>query len=166
VFRRSAIVAIDGFAPDVSPAADYGVYLRLARDGRLRATPKEVVRYRQHGANMSRDPVVMLRATLQVLARERESMPHRYVKAYEDGRRAWCAFYGEQIIHAMRQELRGARRLAVLKAGAVLLVRHCRPELRRHAQRKAGRVFRGLPAAEIEAGRFATASGGPGNARR
>ena len=164
VFRRSSIASIGGFDTDVSPAADYGVYLRFARDGLLVVTSVDVVKYRQHGANMSRDPLLMFRATLAVLARERAALSQRYADAFVRGWRAWSACYGEQIVHLLREELRSRRRLGTLAVGAVLLVRYCRPELRLHARRKFGRVLRGLPAADLEPGRFAPASSGAGDA--
>jgi glycosyltransferase involved in cell wall biosynthesis len=164
VFRRSSIASIGGFRSDVSPAADYALYLRFAREGRLVVTSADVVRYRQHDANMSRDPVIMFRATLAVLARERAATPPQYADAFVRGRRAWSAFYGEQIIHLLRYELRSTRRLGTLIACGALLVKYCRPELRRHARRKIGRVLRGLPAADLEPGRFARASGRARNA--
>jgi glycosyl transferase family 2 len=160
VFRRSSIASIGGFATGVSPAADYGVYLRFARDGRLVVTSTDVVRYRQHDANMSRDPIIMLRATLAVLAQERAALSPEYADAFARGRRAWSAFYGEQIVHLLRQELRTTRRLRTLAAGAALLLAYCLPELRRHVACKIRRVLRGLPPADLEPGRFALQSRG------
>jgi hypothetical protein len=157
VFRRSSITASGGFDTDVSPSADYAVYLRFAREGKLLFTPCDVVRYRQHDANMSRDPVLMFRATLAVLARERSAMAREYAPVFARGHRAWCAIYGEQIVHVIRQELRSTRRLRTVAACAALLAQHCRPELQRHALRKIARVLRGLPAADLEPGRFAAA---------
>src|SRR2546423_5505978 len=58
-FRRSDILSAGGFPIDGSPAADYGVYLRFARERRPIATPTTGVRYPPHGANMSRDSVKM-----------------------------------------------------------------------------------------------------------
>jgi glycosyltransferase involved in cell wall biosynthesis len=164
VFRRSCIASSGGFDTDVSPSADYAVYLRFAREGALLITPTDVVRYRQHDANMSRDPVLMFRATLAVLARERSMMTREYARVFARGHRAWCAIYGEQIVHAIRQEIRSTRRFRTLAAGAVLLAQHCRPELQRHVLRKIGRVLRRLPAADLEAGRFAPALGRPRHA--
>ena len=70
MFRRRVLDEIGGFPSDLGPAADYAVYLRLARTGRVRLIPEELVRYRQHETSMSRNPALMLRATLAVLRRE------------------------------------------------------------------------------------------------
>jgi hypothetical protein len=60
--------------PDYGPAADYAIYLRFARDGRV-VTSRSSVRYRQHTTSMSRDPVLMLRATQLALRREGREGP-------------------------------------------------------------------------------------------
>jgi glycosyltransferase involved in cell wall biosynthesis len=145
MFRRLAIAAIGGFPVDVAPAADYAVYLTFARRGSLVFEPRDAVRYRQHDENMSRDPVRMLRATVSVLARERRQLAVRYRAHYRAARRAWCAFYGEQIVERLRAEWRSERRLAYLLPAATALWRHARPTLFMHLRRKATRVMKGIP---------------------
>src|SRR5262245_13760892 len=66
-FRRDSIQALGGFPLEHSPAADYAVLLALARRGQLMIDPCGVVRYRKHDSSMSRDPMLMLRATLGTL---------------------------------------------------------------------------------------------------
>src|SRR3954465_8247289 len=121
VFRRAAIAAAGGFPDGVSPSADYAMYLRLARAGQLVLDRRDAVRYRQHAANMSGDPVLMLDATMSVLARERRSLPRCWHRAYASGREAWSAHYGEQVVEQMRTEARARRRLRELARAARVL---------------------------------------------
>jgi glycosyltransferase involved in cell wall biosynthesis len=165
VFRRQAMAAASGFPLDVGPAADYAVYLTLARRGSLMFEPRDAVRYRQHDDNMTRDPVRMLRATATVLARERRHVPTRYRAHYRQARRAWSAFYGEQIIETLRREWRFARRFPPLVAGVAALCRYARPTLLAHLRRKSTRMLRGIPPAALESSRFAP-SRGPRNTGR
>ena len=125
LFRRPALAAIGGFPVDLGPAADYAVYLRLARAGRVAWLPVDLVRYRQHAASMSRDPARMLRATLGALRRERREAPAVARAAIRDGVAAWRQWYGEQIVERLAADLR-ARRVGPDQARAAMtLVRHC-----------------------------------------
>jgi hypothetical protein len=96
IFRRSSPAAIGGFCEDIGPAADYAVYLTFARAGTVSFDAREVVRYRQSDAAMSRDPVLMLDAVLRVLRRERPHVPPECFAAFKAGGREWRSFYGEQ----------------------------------------------------------------------
>ncbi|HEX4346020.1 MAG TPA: glycosyltransferase, partial [Vicinamibacterales bacterium] len=87
VFRTTAIRSIAGFPSDVPAAADYSVLLQLARRGLVLSDPRDVVRYRKHGENMSQDPVLMLRQTLAVLQHETRHVPPSHIGALEEGRR-------------------------------------------------------------------------------
>jgi glycosyltransferase involved in cell wall biosynthesis len=125
LFRRPALAAIGGFPVDLGPAADYAVYLRLARAGRVAWLPVDLMRYRQHAASMSRDPARMLRATLGALRRERREAPASARTAIRDGAAAWRQWYGEQIVERLAADLR-AGRVGPGQARAVLtLARHC-----------------------------------------
>jgi len=154
MFRRSRIVEIGGFRDEIGPAADYAVYLALARDESVVYEPREVVRYRQHGSNMSSDPVVMLIATLGALRRERPHLPKGARQHYRAGLRAWREFYGEQIIERLRREWRMGIRGSWQKGAVVALARECPWVLATHLSRKATRVIRRLPPAVIEPGAF------------
>ena len=154
MFRRSRIVEIGGFRDDIGPAADYAVYLAIARNDAVVYEPLEVVRYRQHGGNMSHDPVVMLTATLGALRRERPHLPRGAWHDYRAGLRTWREFYGEQIIERLRREWRMGIRGNWQKRAVVALVRECPWVLATHVARKATRVIRGLPPAVVEPGAF------------
>jgi glycosyltransferase involved in cell wall biosynthesis len=154
MFRREPLAALGGFPADVGPAADYAVYLELARAGCVVFDRREVVRYRQHDSNMSRDAARMLAATLAVLRRERSRVPPRYQAQYRRGLHAWRTFYGEEIIQQLRSAVRrghvGRRELA----GVSLLLRECRGLVMTHMRRKLARIIRGLPSTPVEPGRF------------
>jgi glycosyltransferase involved in cell wall biosynthesis len=141
MFARAALEGIGGFPLDVGPAADYAVYLRLARTGRIVFLPQPLVRYRQHEASMSRDPALMLRATIGVLRREQREAPAWAQVHIRNGLDAWRQWYGEQIIDGLRRDV-GAGRIGWRQAGAAwTLLQHC-PTLA--VRRTTGRVRRAL----------------------
>jgi glycosyltransferase involved in cell wall biosynthesis len=124
MFRRAALVAIGGFPADLGPAADYAVYLRLARTQPIAYLTRPLVRYRQHDGSMSRDPALMLRATVGALRRERRDAPASMRAAIRDGLDGWRHWYGAQILERLSADLR-ARRLGRPQARAALtLLRH------------------------------------------
>jgi glycosyltransferase involved in cell wall biosynthesis len=142
MFRRSALADLGGFPQDVGPAADYAIYLRFARAGRVRVIPDELVRYRQHDASMSRDPALMLRATLAVLRGELRQARDGMRERINVGWGRWCDWYGEQIVSQLRIDWR-ARRVGEHQVRALMtLLRYCPRVALRHARRKAERVLR------------------------
>jgi glycosyltransferase involved in cell wall biosynthesis len=139
-FRTQALQEAGGFPEGLGPAADYAVYLRLARSGAVRVITSEVARYRRHDESMSRDPALMLRATLSVLRREIREAPVSLRRAIGAGRRCWCDWYGEQIVSRIRSDLHaGTVSSSTIRAG-VTLVRHCPRVALRHVKHK-GRLF-------------------------
>ena len=144
MFRRDALIEMDGFSTDFGPAADYALYLRLARDGRVALVPGAGVMYRQHSASMSRDAAVMLRATLRVLDRERRDAPAWARAEIRKGRRAWCRWYGEQVIQQIRAAWRDGTWRAKHVHAAFLLLRRCPGLVVEHVIRKARRVADGV----------------------
>jgi glycosyltransferase involved in cell wall biosynthesis len=141
LFDRIALEAIGGFPRDLGPAADYAVYLRLARTNRVVFLPRELVRYRQHDASMSRDPALMLRATIGALRREQRDAPAWARTAIHGGLDAWRQWYGDQIVETLRDDWR-AGRLGARQARAVLTLLHHCPRLL--LRRTAGRSRRAL----------------------
>jgi hypothetical protein len=116
---------------------------------------------------MSRDPIVMLAATLTVLDAERAVVPAAMRQEWAAGRQDWRRFYGDQIVDEMRREWRGARRIGALAREVSALVRLCPGVALTHTVRKLSRVARGLPAAGLDTpGRFHPASGRPRDTRR
>jgi glycosyltransferase involved in cell wall biosynthesis len=140
MFRKRALEEIGGFPSGLGPAADYAVYLRLARTGRVRFIAEDLVRYRQHETSMSRDPALMLRATLAVLRRESRDAPASLRSSVRRGRKAWCEWYGEQIVDRLRADWRAGRRGGNQVRAVATLLRHSPPVALRHLARKAGRL--------------------------
>jgi glycosyltransferase involved in cell wall biosynthesis len=166
MFRRLDVARAGGFPTDVSPAADYALYLRFARERRLVYVPQPGVRYRQHGDNMSKDLVAMLLATLKVLEAERRAMPREYRTDWRKARRAWCDLYGDRIIDALRLQWRQNRRSLEL-GGVLTLLRYSPHVLMKHAKRKLARLVRGLPSTAVEpSGWLSTAASRSRDARR
>ena len=149
VFRRRAILDIGGFPTDVDAAADYAVYLRLARHGTVAFDPRPVLRYRQHEGAMSGDPVLMLRTTLEVLRRERAHVPSNLTGAFAHGQRVWRTFYGEQIIERLRRDWRQGRPDRWQVQAVYTLIRHCPRPLVTNLLRKITRKLRGQPQEDL-----------------
>jgi glycosyltransferase involved in cell wall biosynthesis len=163
MFRREPFVDLGGFPVDVGPAADYAVYLEMARTNRVVFDARPVVRYRQHDANMSRDGARMLRATLAVLRRERSRVPERYRATFREGARAWRTFYGEQIIQGLRLQARAGRFGKEQWKDIALLLEECPALVWTHLTRKLRRVAAGHPPAAVEPGRFTDTTSGSAN---
>jgi Glycosyl transferase family 2 len=72
LYRRTLFKEIGGFDPTVSASADYDLYLRTAANHPVRLHPHPVAEYRRHGANMTRDPELIMGAELAVLGRQAE----------------------------------------------------------------------------------------------
>jgi glycosyltransferase involved in cell wall biosynthesis len=140
-FRRASLANLGGFSTEYGPAADLALYLRLARDGRIGLLPAYSVRYRQHPSSMSRNPALMLRATQLALRRESRHAPSWARQDVKRGRRAWCNWYGDQIVGYLRAGWHARNwNLAHLKAALVLLW-NCPGVVARHARRKIRRSF-------------------------
>lgn len=138
MFRRDALTALGGFGEDLGAAADYALYLRLAREGRVAFVEGAAVRYRRHATSMSRDPALMLRATMKALQGEE---PHGGRDAVRRGRRVWCAWYGEQIVHDLRAHWH-ARVFGRRQVSALLtLIRRCPSTVAQHVARKVRRAL-------------------------
>jgi glycosyltransferase involved in cell wall biosynthesis len=146
MFRRSVFDAVGGFDPRVSPSADYDLYLRITRQFEIAPHGALVAEYRRHSANMSADPVLMLRTTLSVLRRQRRyacCSPHDRA-AYKEGLLQWRRFYGEHLVERFRAELhQRGHRLAAMKDVARLLRLYPRG-VAFHIRKKLALSFRGI----------------------
>lgn len=70
LYRRELFGRIGRFDPAVSASADYNLYLRTAARFPVRLHPHAVAEYRRHGANMTRDPALIMAAETTVLERQ------------------------------------------------------------------------------------------------
>jgi hypothetical protein len=130
MFRREVVEALGGFDPTNPAAADYDMYLRVARSLPVRCHHAEIAEYRMHGQNMTCNPRLMLRATLAALEAQRAWVRgHRaYRAAWNAGRIFAVEYYGRHIAAEVRRGLR-AGELAVVGAGLLMLVRFSRRSL-------------------------------------
>jgi glycosyltransferase involved in cell wall biosynthesis len=165
--RRQVVELVGGFDPSCSPSADYDLWLRVARCYPLVAHAALVARYRQHSTNMSRDPRLMLPATLRVLQRQRRFVAGQRAlrAAHVFGLRRCREFYGEQLIEKFRSALHGGF-YAEASAYLVTLVRLYPSGVLRHLTKKlrivTGHAGRATPEAETPAP-SSRASAVPGN---
>jgi glycosyltransferase involved in cell wall biosynthesis len=137
IFRREALDEAGGFDPRVHAAADYDLYLRIARRHALVAHAGVVADYRHHAAAMSRDAAVMLRTTLDVHRRQRRHARRdvRYFRAYRDGRRFWQGFFGDQLMDEIRAGLGQGGRTRQSLLGILTMARYAPRRLAWHTGR-------------------------------
>jgi glycosyltransferase involved in cell wall biosynthesis len=149
MFRRDPLERAGGFNIDVNAAADYEVYLHLARHYPVFDHGQTVACYRKHNLNMSGDSSRMLRETLAVLRSQRPFLEgdEASLMAYEEGWRAWQDFYGAHLANEIRSAARNYNWLDVLSKVAVLAVYHPRG-LWQHARRKTELVLQRRPGRE------------------
>jgi SAM-dependent methyltransferase len=100
LYRREVLISAGGFDPSLRACEDYDLYLRIARVAPIEQHDAIVAEYRRHEANMSRDPVLMLRSAQAAL---RAQWPHvqgsrRGRAAYRAGLRSWRRYYGERLM--------------------------------------------------------------------
>ena len=125
LFRRTPLQAIGGFEGGAGPAADYALYLRLARNRQVVDHGRVVVRYRTHAESMSRNAVLMLEATMRVLRAERRFVGREHAAAFRNGRARWAQFYGEQIIERVRDDWRDGGSVRAQLRMVTALICHC-----------------------------------------
>jgi glycosyltransferase involved in cell wall biosynthesis len=126
MFRRSVCGPLLQFDPAVGPAADYDLYLRLARQRRVYGHGRLVAEYRLHDASMSRDPAVMLQATMRVLKAQRRwiGASAGRAAAYDYGVTAFRHHYASQVLEQIRAAAREPSRWGVVLRAAAALLRH------------------------------------------
>ena len=114
-FRRDQLERISGFNGDVNAAADYEVYLHLARHYPVHDHAQLVAHYRKHDANMSGNAARMLRETLAVMKSQRP-----FLAADEASILAYQEFYGAHLVNEIRAAVRGYRWIEALSKTAIL----------------------------------------------
>jgi len=136
-FRREPLVRSGGFNATFDAAADYAMYLHIARHHPVHDHARVVAHYRKHDANMSRNAGRMLRETLAVLRSQRPYLEgdSASLAAYEEGWRNWQDFYGSYLATEIRAAVR-QRRLLEAGAKSMVLGRYHPRGLLHHARRK------------------------------
>lgn len=123
MYRRSAVLAAGGFDPAVSPSADYDLYLRLTRRSPVYCHGELVAEYRRHGANMTLNRAMMLRAELTVLRRQ---WPHvnrdpELVEALWEGLHRAQDYHGGRLARDVRAHAVIGQWQPALRGGLELL---------------------------------------------
>ena len=126
IYRRAVFEHVRGFDGEVSPAEDYDLNLRIARQFPVCVHREEVAEHRQHRANASEDAARMLTQTLAALRRQRPyaRKDRRSREAYRAGVKAWREYYGEPLVDQARRSLRERRLGHALRELGVLLRRY------------------------------------------
>lgn len=153
IFRRDALQRVGGFRSGFDAAADYDLYLRIARDSPIYDHARLVAAYRKHGASMSGSAARMLRETLAVMRRNKTAaVSAGLLDVWRQGYAGWQDFYGTQLVEEMRAHWRaGELSVAIRKTFHLawyaprILLRELRRMIR---ARYAGRA---TPAAETSA---------------
>jgi glycosyltransferase involved in cell wall biosynthesis len=153
MFRLEAVARAGRFRRGADAAADYDLYLRIAREFPIHDHGEVVAAYRRHGTSMSGNATKMLRDTLAVMRRHRAAAAQDGRLAdWREGYAAWQDFYGTQLVEEMRAHLRASQFwMAVRKA--LVLVWLAPRVFARELGRKLRNAYAGraMPAAEISA---------------
>ena len=125
MYRRSAFDAIGAFESSAGGSADYDLNLRIARRLAVACHHHVILEYRQHGANMTRDPAYMLRSAVSVRRREK-----KYTGRHGEAREAWRAGIraaqadvGGRLINRIKGDLVSGRRWHAVR-GLLCLLRY------------------------------------------
>ena len=108
MYRGWVFGEVGGFDGSVDAAADWDLYLRIARRYPIYHHGEVVADYRQHGTSMNEDPALMLGATVAVLRSQRLHLSNgtRRKEAYDIGLRSMQADYGVPLVSSTRDAFR------------------------------------------------------------
>jgi glycosyltransferase involved in cell wall biosynthesis len=125
MYRRWVFEEVGGFDGSVDAAADWDLYLRIARRFPIFHHGQVVADYRWHGANMTADPALMLRSTVSVLRGQRQLVEgnKRYEQALEEGIKLFREHNGMNLVREIRSSMRGRNPRQALR-GALVLARY------------------------------------------
>jgi glycosyltransferase involved in cell wall biosynthesis len=123
MYRREVFESVTGFEPSLSPAADYDLYYRIARQFPIYCHGEVVAEYRKHGTSMTRTGEMMLKYNLIALRRQwkyaKKSSAHR--QAYNTGIKFWKESWGRYVVNQIRAAVaEGAWKRAIQGGWALL----------------------------------------------
>jgi hypothetical protein len=146
LFRTAVVREQGGFDERLTSAEDYDLYLRIARLHPIHCHHAPVALYRRHGGTLSRDPAIMLTATLSILkAQSRHTRGNRKLElARREGVRRSRHLYGGRLVERLRRKARARAWYDVVRGGFVLLRRDPARFLR-NARRKLTKRLRTTP---------------------
>jgi len=144
MFRTDVVRRLGGFKRTVSGAEDYDLYLRIARHHPIWCHDQVVAEYRQHDLSTSRKPMQMMRSSLNVMNGQRRAVKGDPLaeRALREGIKHWQTAYGEQLMNAVRKQLR-AREWRQALPSLIGLLQYHPGGFFHHAYRKISRVARG-----------------------
>jgi glycosyltransferase involved in cell wall biosynthesis len=125
MYRRWVFAEVGGFDGSVDAAADWDLYLRVARRYPIYHHGEVVADYRWHGSNMTADPALMLRSTVSVLHGQKKFVEgnERYEEALEEGIDLFREHNGMNLAKEVRTLVRGREPRRALR-GALVLARY------------------------------------------
>src|SRR5215208_1861403 len=108
MYRRWIFGEVGGFDGTVDAAADWDLYLRVARRFPIYHHGEVVADYRQHGTSMNQNPALMLKSTVAVLRSQRRYLEDggQREEAYDIGMSSMQADYGVPLAEDIRGALR------------------------------------------------------------
>lgn len=123
LYNRWVFSHVGGFDESNSPAADYDLYLRVAREFPIFCHHQPVVEYRKHQDNMSNDSRIMLKATLTALKNQQRHVSKfpNLRAAYQAGRWNLKSSYGEPLIMRTYEDLREGKYLDATRNSHALM---------------------------------------------
>jgi glycosyltransferase involved in cell wall biosynthesis len=104
MYRREIFELVGGFEPSLSPAADYDLYYRIARQFPIRCHGETIAEYRKHGTSMTRSGEMMLKYNLMALRAQWKHVNRskQQTEAYKTGIRFWKRVWGRYVIEQIR----------------------------------------------------------------
>jgi glycosyltransferase involved in cell wall biosynthesis len=106
MYRRTAFDAAGDFDPSAGGSADFDMNVRIARRQPIACHHHVILEYRQHDANMTRDPAHMLRSAVTVRRRERHYATGAVARtAWRTGMKAAQADFGARVIDRVKGDL-------------------------------------------------------------
>ena len=132
MIRRDAMVELGGMDPEVAPAEDFDLYMRLAKAYPVVRHTAVVAEYRIHTSNVSQDRAKMVRATHRVMDKVERTMTltpgqRRRVR---HGRRRAIVFFTDQPSRWRRLEMLYFRLRSFLQSSFREMLRDFRNRLR------------------------------------
>jgi glycosyltransferase involved in cell wall biosynthesis len=124
LFRRGVFEHIKGYDESLGACEDYDLYFRVMKNFPIHCHGKVIAEYRRQGANLNRNPALMLESTLRVLRSHRgEITTGDCRQAYRAGIQRYRNHYGHELVRKTAEDLR-QRRFPQAVRGLVVLARY------------------------------------------